>query len=71
MDCQNGGCSAGKVVSTGTTNVTRRDEMVHALETIRYVLKARDNLIFIGVLDEEDVEFKCNKASSQLAKVTG
>ena len=32
---------ACEVIGTGTINVTGRDETVHALEAVRYVLKAR------------------------------
>ena len=42
--------SACEVIGTGTINVTKRDEMVHALEAVRYIPKARYNLISIRVL---------------------
>ena len=45
--------SACEIISTGTINITCRDEMVRALEAVRHVLEARYNLISIGVLDEE------------------
>ena len=45
--------SACKVIGTGTINVTESDGTVHALEVVRYVPKARYNLISIRVLDEE------------------
>ena len=50
--------------------VTKRDEMINALKVVQYVPESQYNLISIGVLDEEG-EFVCNKASSQLAKETG
>jgi len=52
-DYQNGGWLS-LVITTGTVNVTKRDEMVCALEAVQYVLEARYNLISIGVLDEEE-----------------
>ena len=45
--------SACKAIDTRTINVTGRDEMMRALEVVRYVPGVRYNLIFIGVLDEE------------------
>ena len=45
--------SACKIIDTGTVNVTGRDGTVRALEAVRYVPKARYNLISIRVLDEE------------------
>jgi len=44
--------SACKVIGTMTIKVTERDGIVRALEVVWYVLEARYNLIFIGVLDE-------------------
>ena len=45
--------SACEVISTETIKVTGRDEIVRALEAVRYVPKARYSLISIRVLDEE------------------
>ena len=45
--------SACKVIGTETMKVTERDETVHALEVIQYVLEACYNLISIRVLDKE------------------
>ena len=56
--------SACEVIGTGTIDVTERDKTVHALEAVWYVPKARYNLIFIRVLDEEECHYKCNKVSS-------
>jgi len=48
-----------------------RDGVKRALEMVWYVLEVQYNLISIRVLMKKDVESKCIKASSQLAKVTG
>ena len=45
--------STCEVFGTGTIIVTCRDGTVHVLELVRYVSKARYNLISIGGLDEE------------------
>ena len=45
--------SACEVIGSGTVKVTERDGTVCALEAVRYIPKARYNLISIGVLDEE------------------
>ena len=45
--------SACEIIDTGTIKVTGRDGTVHALEAVRYIPKARYNLISIRVLDEE------------------
>jgi len=45
--------STCKVIGTGTVEVTCRNGTVRALEVVWYILKARYNLIFIRVLDEE------------------
>ena len=63
--------SACEVIDTGIIKGTVRDRMVHALEVVRCVLEPRYNVISIRVLDEEGCRFKCNKASSQLAKGVG
>jgi len=43
-----------EVISIRIVNVTCRDGMMHTLEAVRYIPEARYNLIFIGVLDEEE-----------------
>ena len=58
------------IFGTGTVKITKRDGNVNAPEAVRYVPEARNNLISIKVLDEEDARSKCNKASSQLVKKT-
>jgi len=50
--------SACKIISTGIVKITERDETVHALEAVRYVLEASYNLISIGVLDEEGCQIQ-------------
>ena len=45
--------SACEVIGIGAVKVTERDEMVHALDAVRYVSEARYNLISIGVLDKK------------------
>ena len=50
--------SACKVIGTETVKVTERDEMVHALEVIQYVLEACYNLISIWVLDKEGCQIQ-------------
>jgi len=44
---------ACKVIGTGTINVTYKDGIVHALNAVEYISKARNNLISIRVLDLE------------------
>ena len=62
---------ACEVIDTGTIKITEREEIVRALEAVRYVPEARYNLISIKVLNEGGCRSKCSKASSQLAKATG
>jgi len=38
--------STCEIISVGTVNVTKRDEMVYALEVVRYVPEAWYNFIF-------------------------
>jgi len=45
--------SACEVIGIGIINITKRNGTMHALETVRYVLEARYNLISIKVRDEE------------------
>ena len=45
--------SACEIIGTGTVKITERDGTVHVLEAVRYVQKARYNLISIMVLDKE------------------
>ena len=63
--------SACEVISTMTVNVIGRDETVHTLEAVRYILKPRNNLICIRVLNSERCGSKCNIELSRLAKKTG
>jgi len=46
--------SAYEVISTRTVKVTGRDEIVRALEAVRYVLETWYNLICIRVLDKKE-----------------
>jgi len=45
--------SACGVIGSRTVKIIERDETVHVLETVQYVLEARYNLVSIRVLDEE------------------
>jgi len=49
--------SACKVIDTGTVNVTGRNGKVCALEVVRYVLEAY-NQISIRVIDEEGCQIQ-------------
>jgi len=53
---------AYKVIGTRTVKVIEKNETMHALETVRYVLKARYNLITIGVLDKEGCQIQMLKS---------
>ena len=46
--------SACEVIDIGIVKIIKRDGTVRALGAVRYVPEARYNLIFIGVLDEEE-----------------
>jgi len=61
--------SACEVIDTWTVNITGRDEMMSALEAVRYVSEARYNLISMGYSTQRDVRSKCME-SSQLTKET-
>ena len=50
--------STSKVIRTGSVNITGRDGMMYALETVWYVLEAQYNLIFIRVVDKEGCEIQ-------------
>ena len=50
--------SVCEVIGTGIVKVTKRDGTVRALEAVRYVPKARYNLISIRVLDEEGCQIQ-------------
>ena len=45
--------STCRVMGTGTVKINVKDGTVRALAKVRYVPKARCNLISMGVLDEE------------------
>ena len=45
--------SACEVIGTGTVKIIEKYGMLYALEAIQYILEARYNLIYIGVLNEE------------------
>ena len=53
--------SACEVIDTGIVKVTGRDRTVRTLEAVRYVSKARYNLISIRVLDKEGCRIQVQK----------
>ena len=63
--------STCEVTGTRTVNITSRDGKLHALEAVRYVPKARYNLISIGVLNKKGYQIQVQQSIITISQRDG